>query len=109
MHLLPQCQNFSHPLPPLSLQSRFNILPMPPVLQMYLKGLNARPWARIIQFARTVQTPNPREVFEADVFLGGEVGGGRVRRVGDGVDRGAAHRAFEAGVWVLVCEGEEGG
>lgn len=75
---------------------------------MHLKVLDAHPGAGVVQFAGTIQTADAGEVLEAH-GLAREVSGGRVRGVGGGVDGGAAHGAFEAGVWVLVVEGGEGG
>jgi hypothetical protein len=78
------------------------------ILQMHLKLLDAHPGAGVVQFARTIQTADAGEVLVEHV-LARDVSGGRVRGVGGGVDGGAAHGAFEAGVWMLVAEGSEGG
>ncbi len=74
---------------------------------MDLKRLDAHAGARIVQLPGTIQTADAGEILVAD-GLARQVGGGRVGGVGERVDGGAAHGAFEARVWVLAVEGREG-
>ncbi len=74
---------------------------------MHLKRLNPHARAGVVQLPGAIQAANAREVFETDIFAG-QVGGGGVGDVGDRVDGGAAHGAFEAGVGVRAVELGEG-
>lgn len=80
---------------------------MPRILQVHLKRLHSHPRARVILLPGAVQTPDPGEIFEAHGFAG-QVRRRGVRGVGDGVDGGAAHGAFEARVGVGAVELGEG-
>lgn len=104
-HPHPQVRPQVHsPFPP---QPPLDILPMSPVLQMHLKSLHPHPRAGIIQLPRTVQTSDAGEIFETDGFPRKD-GAGWVGGIGEGVDAGAAHGAFEAGMRVGAVERGEG-